>query len=101
MSHSIVLRCLLALGLLAGCVPAHAEQEVPEVISPLRMDTDRNGVNLLTGKIEIPVPVLAVPAAPHLRFDRAQNAAPYFVGHLSDAGGLMQASYSIHTGFGT
>ena len=96
-----VMRCAFVLLLLAGAPAVHAQQEIPEVISPLRIDTDRNDVNLLTGKIQLPVPVLSVPAAPNLRFDRAQNAAPYFVGKQWDAGGLMQGNYSVHTGMGT
>jgi hypothetical protein len=96
-----VMRWALVLLLLAGAPAVHAQQEMPEVISPLRIDSDRNDVNLLTGKIQMPVPVLSVPAAPNLRFDRAQNAAPYFVGKQWDVGGLMQGNYSIHTGMGT
>src|SRR3954454_17194826 len=45
----------------------------------------------------MPVPVLSVPAAPNLRFDRAQNAAPYVTGRIANGGG---SAWSIHTGMG-
>jgi hypothetical protein len=38
-------------------------------------DTDRNGVNVLDGQVTIPVPVLSVPGAPNMRFDRVQNVS--------------------------
>jgi YD repeat-containing protein len=79
-----------------------AAQDAPKVISPLRVETDHNGVNLLTGKAKIPVPVLSVPAAPNLTFDRVQNLAPYVTGsRTGEVGDVMGGSYAIHTGRGT
>jgi RHS repeat-associated protein len=88
---------VLALVLLAGSLGARAQQEVPEVISPLRVETDHNGVNIISGKTQLPVPVLSVPAAPNLRFDYVQNAAPYMNGTQS----VGQSSFSVHTITGT
>jgi RHS repeat-associated protein len=75
-------------------------QDVPTSISPLRVEMDHNGVNLSTGKIQIDGPSLGVPAAPNLRFDRVQNAAPHLKGKVQSVGtdGYRQSTYSIHTG---
>ena len=93
---------LLASVLLTGAPRAGAEEDVPTVISPLRVESDLNGVNIVSGKTEIQPPVLSVPGAPNLRFDRVQNAAPYVSG--TQSGGpaeTVQASYSVHTNTGT
>ena len=87
-AHARMLRVLFLRGLLAsaalfGASAAVAQEEVPIVISPLRIESDPNGVNLVSGKIEMPPPVLSVPAAPNLRFERVQNAAPYVSGSQS------------------
>src|SRR3954454_16290520 len=73
-----------------------AAQEAPP-ISPLRVESDHNGVNIIDGRIMMPAPVLSVPAAPRLQYDRAGNAAPLARGHTySD----LHSSWSIHTGTG-
>ncbi len=77
-------------------------QDVPEIISPLRAETDHNGVNVVDGKLTLPVPVLSVPGAPNLRFDRVQNFAPYIKGKISGGvGDYATGSYSVHTGTGS
>jgi len=77
---------------------ASAQEEVPIVISPLRIESDPNGVNLVSGTAAMDTPVLSVPGAPHLRFDRVQNAAPYVSGKLwGSAGEYPQANFSVHT----
>jgi len=82
----------------AGTAAAQS-QEIPPVVSPLQVDSDSNGVNVATGRITIEGPVLSVPAAPNLRFDRVQNAAPYVVGRLSGGGGNpVIGNYSVHIG---
>ena len=102
MAPSLFLRCLLASAALSGATIAMAQEEVPSVISPLRIESDSNGVNLVSGKVEIQLPVLSVPGAPNLRFDRVQNAAPYVSGRQSGAGGeIVQSSYSVHTNTGS
>ncbi len=89
---------LAAAGLAA---PAHAVDEVPAVISPLRIEADPNGVNLVSGRMVVDLPVLSVPGAPNLRFDRAQNAAPYVVGRVTGvAGEFPVGNWSVHTGTG-
>lgn len=60
-------------------------QDAPAVISPINVESDNNGVNLATGMITIDGPALSVPAAPNLRFDRVQNAAPYVTGRSAAA----------------
>ncbi|MEA3036075.1 MAG: hypothetical protein QOH04_1840 [Sphingomonadales bacterium] len=90
---------LLSLAALAGLASTQASaQDMPQVISPLRVEMDHNGVNLIDGKITMPTPSLGVPAAPHLTFDRAQNAAPYVSGKIMNTG---SSNFSVHTGTGT
>ncbi len=90
---------LAALAMLAAAAPA-AAQDVPTVISPLKVEADDNGVNITDGKISLDMPTLSVPAAPNLKFDRVQNAAPYFVGRITTQGegGYSTGNYSIHYG---
>ena len=98
----VLQRSLLASLLLTAAPAVRAEGEVPSVISPLRVESDPNGVNLVSGQTEIQPPVLSVPGAPNLRFDRVQNAAPYVSG--TQSGGpaeIVQASFSVHTNTGT
>ncbi|MDQ4086944.1 MAG: hypothetical protein M3177_02855 [Pseudomonadota bacterium] len=77
-------------------------QELPTVVSPLRVEPDVNGVNVSTGRIQIEGPVLSVPAAPNLRFDRIQNAAPYVKGQAQGTGDdAALVAYSVHTGTGS
>ena len=86
---------------IAGAASAQTPPEIPTVISPLRVEPDANGVNLVDGKINIDMPVLSIPAAPNLRFDRVQNAAPYVSGNVADAqveGNSDSRSVSAHSG---
>ena len=87
----------------AFSAPLHAQApDMPEVISPLRAETDHNGVNVVNGKLSIAVPVLSVPGAPNLRFDRVQNVTPYVKAKVSGGvGDYATASISVHTGTGT
>jgi RHS repeat-associated protein len=96
--------------LLAGLAAAVAfstpvkaqELEMPEVISPLRVESDHNGVNVVNGKLTIAVPVLSVPGAPNLRFDRVQNVTPYVKGKVSGGvGSYAIGNFSVHTGAGS
>lgn len=96
-------RLLLTLAVTMAAGTASRAEDVPQVISPLRVETDHNGVNLINGQTQIEVPVISVPGAPNLRFDRIQNAAPYFKAQINTAapeGGVSIASYSVHTGSG-
>ena len=87
----------------AFSAPLHAQApDMPEVISPLRAETDHNGVNVVNGKLTIAVPVLSVPGAPNLRFDRVQNVTPYVKGKVSGGvGDYAIGSYSVQTGTGS
>jgi RHS repeat-associated protein len=93
-------RAVGAVIAVSACFTAAHAQDVPQVISPLRVESDHNGVNLVTGKTVIDVPVLSVPAAPNLHFDRVQNAAPYVKGTLQAGGdeGFGSSSFSAHIG---
>jgi RHS repeat-associated protein len=93
---------MLAAAVAVGGSTAWA-QDVPRVISPLKVEPDGNGVNLTTGRIVMDTPALSIPAAPNLRFDRIQNAAPYVSGRVSNQGvegSYDRRSYSVHTGGG-
>lgn len=75
--------------------------DVPDTISPLRVESDHNGVNVINGQLTIGVPVLSVPGAPNLRFDRVQNVTPLVKGKVSGgAGEYSIGNYSVHTGTG-
>jgi RHS repeat-associated protein len=96
-----LVRASVTLAALAGAAAASA-QDIPSVPSPLRVESDFNGVNLTTGKTTIEPPVLSVPGAPNLRFDRVQNAAPYVVGKVTGpAGEYPTGNYTVHTGQGS
>jgi RHS repeat-associated protein len=96
MSVSGLAAVVAALAALAAATAAQA-QDAPQVPSPLRVESDRNGVNLVSGKMTMEMPSLSAPGAGSLRFDRLQNAAPFFKGNSSTVGG----SYSVHTGTGS
>jgi RHS repeat-associated protein len=53
-----------------------------QIIKPLDVEQDPNGVDLLSGKIETPMPVLSVPAAPNLKFQRLSDLQPVLTGQL-------------------
>ena len=93
----------IAIAIAAGGTSAEAQTapDVPSVISPLRVQSDPNGVNLVSGKVTLSTPTLSVPAAPNLKFDWVQNAAPYLSGtvNANESGGA--SSYAIHTGTGS
>ncbi|HYD38007.1 MAG TPA: hypothetical protein VEA60_10360, partial [Allosphingosinicella sp.] len=92
------IRAAVALAALAAAPAAFAE-EVPTVISPLKVETDHNGVNIVSGKTAIDVPVLSAPGASNLRFDRVQNAAPYVRGNYAVGDpDTATSSHSIHSG---
>ena len=84
-----------------ACVSAaHAQATPPPVVSPLRLEPERNGVNVDDGRIVMETPALAVPGAPHLRFERVQDVAPYVSGTIAQtpAGQVTSRAYSVHTG---
>jgi RHS repeat-associated protein len=111
-----LLRAAAALAAFAGAATAAFAQEAPSVISPLRVETDVNDVNLLNGRTVLNTPTISVPAAPHLIFDRIQNAAPYVKGVVTTSSNTVvgdygdpnvppgtaaaRATYSVHTGTG-
>ena len=66
---------LLALGS-ALAAPALA-QSAPTALSPIKVEPDANNVNLVNGKAQLPMPSISVPAAPRLKFDWIQKAAPF------------------------
>ncbi|MBV8687557.1 MAG: RHS repeat protein, partial [Alphaproteobacteria bacterium] len=94
-----VLAAFALSGALAGAAAAQGYQAVP---SPLKVEADPNGVNVATGKMTLDTPVLSVPAAPNLRFDRVQNAAPLVKGRVlkNAPDSTASSSFSVHTGKG-
>ncbi|MFM5918641.1 MAG: RHS repeat domain-containing protein [Novosphingobium sp.] len=79
---------------------AAAAQDVPNVISPLRVEPDHNNVNIADGKTMVTGPTLGVPGAPRLVFDKVQNAAPYIVGKVqqSSPDSVRTQQESLHLG---
>jgi RHS repeat-associated protein len=97
-----VMRALCAV--LAACSATAGAQviDVPATITPLRVESDRNGVNVIDGQLTLPVPVLSVPGAPNLKFDWVQNVTPIVKGKISGTvGELATGNFSVHTGTGT
>jgi hypothetical protein len=76
---------LLSIVAMASLMPVGvvAQQQLPTTISPIRVESDPNGVNLVNGKSRLNLPILAVPGAPNLRLDRIQNLAPYMSARTS------------------
>jgi RHS repeat-associated protein len=75
---------------------AAGQPDLPSAISPLRIEPDPNDVNLVSGKTTMNIPVLSVPGAPNLRFDRVQNSAPNIKGKLTGTAGVyLQSSYTV------
>lgn len=63
----------------AGAVQAQSV-DAPAVVTPPLSATDPNGLNLTTGaRRGLDLPALSIPAAPHLRFQRINDFAPYVV----------------------
>lgn len=88
--------------IVATSTPLHA-QDIPNTISPLQVEPDRNGVNIVDGKMSPDALVLSVPAAPRLKFDRVQNAAPYISGEQFknfDTSSELTGSWTVHTADG-
>lgn len=79
-------------------MPAEA-QEAPNGIAPLKIATDINGVNLLTGKIVPEGPRLSVPAAPRLTYQRIQDITPFITWNLSAGNGGATAFIGGHSSF--
>lgn len=91
----------IALGS-CGLSAAQAQTDPPQVITPLRVEADRNGVNLIDGMTRLEMPRIAVPAAPRLTFSRLQDVAPYLTATIPGGEADGSASYySAHTGTST
>jgi hypothetical protein len=74
-------------------------QELPQGISPLRIDPDRNGVNIDTGRARKEQLSLSAPGSSRLKFDLIQNATPYIKGEVHPFGETNDAwaVWTIHT----
>ena len=79
-------------------------EPIPE-LSPIVIQSDPNGVNIATGRATPQVPALSIPAAPRLRFDTIQNAAPFSSGKgvedWTDYGAGISGTYTVHKYDGT
>ncbi len=51
-------------------------------IKPLEIESDENGVDLLTGRVSHRVPPLSVPGAGNLRFTKVQDLLPFMTGQV-------------------
>jgi RHS repeat-associated protein len=90
----------LVLAALGACVSGGLRaQDLPESISPLRVDPDRNGVNIDTGQKPKEQLVLSVPGSSRLKFDLIQNATPFIKGEVHPFGEMNDAwaVWTIHT----
>ena len=78
----IVKKLLQSLVILVFAVslqfPAHAQ-----LIDPLNVEPDANGVDMIRAGVSRPVPVLSIPAAPNLRLERLQLTQPVLTGSES------------------
>jgi RHS repeat-associated protein len=83
---------------IASGVSSALAQTAPKSLSPIVFDADANGVNIATGQTTITGPVLAVPAAPNLRFDIVQNAAPYLQININNTSSVRSEAVSVHYG---
>jgi RHS repeat-associated protein len=103
MTRVLVKAALALAATVAGVSGAHAQATPPPVVSPLRLEPERNGVNVDDGRIVMAAPALSVPGAPHLRFERVQDVAPYVSGSIAQthSGEVTSRAYSVHTGAGT
>lgn len=68
-----------------------------QTIKPLDVESDPNGVDFISGRIETPLPELSIPAAPRLRFQRIQDLQPVLTGRLIP-NTWGEATYDINTG---
>lgn len=91
------IRASILLAMLAPTA-GNAQVDPPPVITPLQVASDRNGVNLVDGKTRVDLPVLAIPAAPRLRFSRLQDISPYLVGTVPGDPDIRPSYVSVHTG---
>ena len=88
---------IAALLFLAVCLqmPAHAQR-----IDPLNVEPDANGVDMLSGRVSRPIPILAIPAVPNLRLERLQMTQPVLTGSAS-GNDPSQGSIQLNNGTGT
>jgi RHS repeat-associated protein len=99
--HRVATLATLAGVLFLASTPAAASApDAPAVITPIVVEPDVNGVNISSGKKNIDVPTLSVPADPRLKFDKIQNLAIYLAGSITtnQASGELQSSWSVHFG---
>lgn len=100
--HPVRVLAFLAAATVFSTAAQAQVTEIPQVISPLRDESDHNGVNVVDGELTIRVPVLSVPGAPNLRFDRVQTVTPYVKGKVGGGvGSYAIGNFSVHTGSGT
>ncbi len=72
----------LAIAIALAAALLGAGEAGAQVIKPLDVERDGNGVDLLSGRIATPLPVLSIPAAPNLRFQRLQDLQPFLSGQI-------------------
>lgn len=104
MSFRQVAAMLLILGatLGFGSLALAQDADPPQVVTPLRVQSDPNGVNIVDGRTTMDTPTISIPADPRLTYSRIQDLAPYVSKNYSSGDPDTQvASYSVHTGSGS
>ncbi|WP_338445673.1 RHS repeat-associated core domain-containing protein [Pelagerythrobacter marensis] len=87
---------ILLAALVIFTAPARAQE-----IDPLNVEPDANGVDMLSGRVKYPVPVLSVPAAPNLRLERLQLLVPVMTGSETFNQEIRRTFIQINPGGGT
>jgi RHS repeat-associated protein len=98
-----VVRAIVSFAAICGPEALLAQESIVAPISPIAIQEDVAGLNIATGNTTREVPVLSIPAAPRLRFDRVQNAAPVVKGNEIedfDDDGQVSGDWSVHTADG-
>ena len=91
------LACAIRIVLFSAVALAPTASLHAQAIKPLDVEKDGNGVDLLSGQIATPLPILSIPAAPNLRFQRVQDLQPVAVGRLiPNTNG--KATYNLNVG---
>lgn len=90
-------RWVSRLSLLVFLAALHTHGVYAQAIKPLDVEKDGNGVDLLSGQISTPLPILSIPAAPNLRFQRVQDLQPVAVGRLIP-NTYGKATYNLNVG---
>lgn len=96
-SRSTLLTLAAATGLGCICLPVQAQQTTPG-FEPLNVARDPNGVDVLSGKITMPVPTLQIPIIPSLTIGRIQDIMLFASTTAGQSGDSLSVSATFKTG---